>query len=40
MGIVENYLHDYNIVIDKMVNFRYTKNILAKPSSQAKFFNT
>ena len=40
MMIVENYLHDYNIVIDKMTNPRYTKNILAKLSRQAKLFNT
>ena len=40
MGIVENYLHDYNIVIDKITYFSYTENILAKSSSQAKLFNT
>nr|DAS03663.1 MAG TPA: hypothetical protein [Caudoviricetes sp.] len=38
--VVENYLYDHNIVIDKMTNLRYTKNILAKSSSQAKLFNT
>jgi len=38
--VVENYLHDQNIIIDKMTYFSYTKNILAKLSSQAKFFNT
>ena len=34
--VVENYLHDQNIVIDKMTYFSYTENILAKSSSQAK----
>nr|DAO27460.1 MAG TPA: hypothetical protein [Bacteriophage sp.] len=34
--VVENYLHDQNIVIDKMTYFSYTKDILAKSSIQAK----
>jgi len=38
--VVENYLHDQNIVIDKMTYFSYTKNILAKLSDKLKLFNT